>query len=527
MTMTPDDEFDEDESILPALENAFRDELNLAEFPIAALTDRMPGGQTTLVFTDTIEQRDGSPIIRRLTIEAPPKHGLPTALDDEVMVGLIQLTKRRNNFTDQKVMFSRYELIDLLGWPQDGRSYQRIEESLHRWVGVVLTYENAWWDNRAKSWVDEHFHILDNVGLYDSERRKLASKSPPRRGPKKAGFQGDPLPLSSFRWNEVIFRSFQSGNLKQLDLDFYLRLKLPTTKRMFRFLDKRFYRRDRLEFDLQTLACEHIGMSRAYAATDLKRKLRPALEELEALGFLAPLPAEERYVRQARGLWRVILVRGPMGRVDGGPMPGGDEDGGGDGEVAEVSATEAEDEADALLEALKERGVSAKVAAGLVAGVSPGQIRAKLEVFDWMIRGGDRRVGKNPAGYLVSSIRSDYQAPEEFRAEGEKARARAAEQAAEADGRRRKAEARDEQARARAEEARQRGRWEALAEADREAITASVRAENPGLGRWKKMLEPLCLAEMSRRLAAGWVPPPAPPRPTQAGLFPDGGGQSD
>ena len=39
-----------------------------------------------------------------------------------------------------------------------------------------------------------------------------------------------PLPLSSFRWNEVIFQSFQSGNLKQLDLEFYLGLRLPTTK---------------------------------------------------------------------------------------------------------------------------------------------------------------------------------------------------------------------------------------------------------------------------------------------------------
>ena len=63
------------------------------------------------------------------------KHGLPTAMDDEVMVGLIQLTKRRNNFTDPKVTFSRYELIELLGWPQTGQSYRRIEEALHRWVG--------------------------------------------------------------------------------------------------------------------------------------------------------------------------------------------------------------------------------------------------------------------------------------------------------------------------------------------------------------------------------------------------------
>ena len=280
----------------PSVDPGWKDELNLAEFPIAALTDRVPDGQTTLVFEDRLERRDSPPIVRRLTIMGTHKHGLPTSLDDEVLVGLIQLTKRRSNFTDAKVPFSRYELIELLGWPQSGQSYRRIEEALHRWVGVVLMYENAWWDNAAKSWVDEHFHVLDNVTLYDRERRRglgAVGQGRPGAGPRKP--DKPPLPLSSFRWNEVIFQSFQSGNLKQLDLEFYLKLRLPTTKRMFRFLDKRFYRRDRLDFDLRTLACEHIGLSRSYAPTELKRRLRPALEELEQLGFLEPLTPEERY----------------------------------------------------------------------------------------------------------------------------------------------------------------------------------------------------------------------------------------
>ena len=185
-----------------------------------------PGRADDLVFEDKLERRDSPPIVRRLTIMGTHKHGLPTSLDDEVLVGLIQLTKRRSNFTDAKVQFSRYELIELLGWPQSGQSYRRIEEALHRWVGVVLMYENAWWDNAAKSWVDENFHVLDNVTLYDRERRRPAAQDGQvgqvrsRRGsrrPSKA-----PLPLSSFRWNEVIFQSFQSGNLKQLDLEFYL-----------------------------------------------------------------------------------------------------------------------------------------------------------------------------------------------------------------------------------------------------------------------------------------------------------------
>ena len=191
----------------------------------------------------------------------------------------------------------------------------------------------------------------------------------------------------------MIFESFQSGNLKQLDLEFYLRLRLPTTKRMFRFLDKRFYRRDRLDFDLRTLACEHIGMSRSYAPTELKRRLRPALEELEQLGFLEPLSPEERYSWVARGCWRIILIRsqaprpsppGPDRVLGAGRGPDGP---GGDGPGRPPSWSPA---------------------------TRAGRIRTKLEVFDWLVKNEDKRVGKNPAGYLVASIRSDYQAPEEF-----------------------------------------------------------------------------------------------------------------
>lgn len=472
-----------------SIDAGWKDELNLAEFPIAALTDRVPDGQTTMVFEDRMERRDSSPIVRRLTIMGTHKHGLPTATDDEVLVGLIQLTKRRSNFTDARVQFSRYELIELLGWPQSGQSYRRIEEALHRWVGVVLMYENAWWDNAAKSWVDEQFHVLDNVTLYDRERWRTSAKS--GRSGKDRGGKPDkpPLPLSSFRWNEVIFQSFQSGNLKQLDLEFYLKLRLPTTKRMYRFLDKRFYRRARLDFDLRSLACEHIGLSRSYAPTELKRRLKPALEELEQLGFLEPMGANERYYNVKRGCWRIIFIRS--------------------GQSASASASTSAQDLDEheerrpseLVDALRERGVTARTARELVEAHPETLIRTKIEVFDWLVKNEDRRVGKNPAGYLVASIRSDYQTPVDFQARAKQAEAAAeVRAAAEARSRRDKAEAREQAERDRDREQRLRAAWDGLAETDREAIRAAVKAENPGIGRWKTVLEPLCLTALEARL---------------------------
>ena len=476
----------------------WKDELNLAEFPIAALADRIPDGQTTLVFEDRFELRDSTLIVRRLTIMGTHKHGLPTSLDDEVLVGLIQVTKRRSNFTDPRVRFSRYELIELLGWPQSGQSYRRIEESLHRWVGVVLVYENAWWDNQAKSWVDEQFHVLDNVTLYDRERRRTSARSSKASKGESSECQHrePPLPLSSFRWNEVIFRSFQSGNLKQLDLEFYLKLRLPTTKRMYRFLDKRFYRRTRLDFDLRTLACEHIGLSRSYAPTELKRRLKPALEELEQLGFLEPLPPEKRYCYVKRGCWRVIFLRGRGVAGD-----------------SHATGSASNDEANQLVEALKARGVAAKIAQELVDTHPPGRVRPKIEVFDWLSHNEDKRIEKNPAGYLVASIRNDYQAPGDYPTQGSRETAISAAGPRWSGAPRQRTDGEAQVAQDKAHEAKLRAAWERLSDVEREAILAKVNAENPGVGRWKNLLEPLCLSVLEAQMSK------AANEPIQGSLF--------
>ena len=166
-----------------------------------------------------------------------------------------------------------------------------------------------------------------------------------------------------------------------------------------------------------------------------------------------------------------------------------------------------------LVEALKARGVTAKTAAELVEAHPASRIQTKIEVFDWLLRNEDKRVGKNPAGYLVASIRADYQAPGDFVPADAEAKAQEAERAAGEAKRQEQQRARDESERAQSREAELRAAWERLPDAEREAILAAVKAENPGLSRWKKMLEPLCFAALEARLNS--------PRPAQKTLFPE------
>ena len=156
---------------------SYRDELNFAEFPLASISDRLPSEQKTLTFTDSIfDQGTNKPVTRALTISASDEYGLPTALDDEVILGLIQLTNR-SDFQNRKIHFTRYELIKLLGWREESKSYSRISESLKRWLGVTLYYDKAWWSKDEQCWVSENFHILDQVTIFDKERRERRLKT--------------------------------------------------------------------------------------------------------------------------------------------------------------------------------------------------------------------------------------------------------------------------------------------------------------------------------------------------------------
>lgn len=437
--------FEDQPEVLPPKVTDGKDELNLAEFPLSAISDRLNPEQKTLTFEDRIfDNSRGEVITRQLTITASDEYGLPTAHDDEVILGLIQLTKLRQ-FTDRKVHFTRYQLIRLLGWREEGKSYERLEKSLNRWVGVTLYYQNAWWNKETKAWVDEKFHILDNVTLFDRDKSRARAA---------AAGQGQ-LPLSSFSWNEVIFRSFKAGNLKSIDFDFLKSLDSSIAKRLYRFLDKRFYFRPRWEFNLKEVSWEHIGLSRNYDAAGIKRKLLPAIRELEERGFLKPLTESERFLKISSGEWQVLFEQAVKGR----------------GELAqpERPATEL------LRQALLERGLTPSVAQQTLSSFPAERIKAQLEVFDWLVAQKDPKVSRNPAGFLVASIRSEYAPPKGFVSAEEHAR-----RAAQAEERKRKEEARQaalaarevEAARLRSEAIRR--FWDSVSERERARLQAEA-----------------------------------------------------
>ena len=344
------------------------DELNLAEFPLASLSSRNDTGSSTLLFEDTIFDEGAKKNVERTVVIAGSDHfGLPTSTDSDILLLLVHLTNVRNGMKAKRVEFSRYELIKFLGWPQDGRSYKRLDESLQRWTSVTLHYKHAWWDRSTQIWKTRAFHVIETLEL---------------RGRGEIHDDG----LSSFVWNDVIFESFNAGNLKRIDLGVYFSLRLATSRQVYRFLDKRMYLRTALEFDLRQFGTEHIGLSRKYDNYELKRKLIPALRELEEIGFLAPCPAEDRFHKLASGEWIISVQKGQGTKA------------------RQLSESP-------IVKELTDRRVNRKIALELAAEFSAEQIEEKIKLHDEYIRAKDKRISRNPAGFLTAAIRHNYEAP--------------------------------------------------------------------------------------------------------------------
>ena len=296
---------------------------------------------------------------------------------------------------------------------------------------------------------NQTFHIIESIIIAEGRLRAIKEGTQPS------------LPLSSFTWSKDFIQSCKDNNLKDLDTSLYFSLKLPTSKQLFRFLDKRFYRYPELEFDLAEIAFERVGLSRSYSgnAGKVKEKLSDAIEELETRGFLKPLNRDERYFKTPEG-WKIRLIDGRRATLALPPsLPG-------------EMPPPAEPEPSRLAAELVNRGVTKTTAADLVQRHPADLIEAKLDMFDWLVEKQDKRVAKSPAGYLVKAINDDYATPKGFVSRAERQRQQEATQAKE----RKAAEERRRQHEQEAKRQRANAHIKQLGQAERIALEAEALA---------------------------------------------------
>jgi len=344
-----------------------RDEMNLAEFPLAVLSTRVNSKIKTLEFNDSIINKQGKVVKRNWIITGTDKFGLPTSSDEEVLLGLMKLTVD-SNFEKQKVYFSRYELLQILKWAPEGRNYTRLQKALDRLTGVRIKATNAFYDNSDKKYRTKNFGVLDAYEINDG-----------REGGKQ----------SFFIWSEEIFNSFQAGFIKKLDLNFYLDLKSAVSKRLYRYLDKLFWYKSKLKINVFELAHEKIGISRNYKYLSLLRQqLDYALDELIERDFLSGY----EYYNKGKRAEIVIYSFNAKPRCLG---------------ETKISSKSDISHLD-LISLLEKRGIKRTQAINISQNKTHQQIKkikSIIEYFDHLVFKKSNSISKNPAGFLYSAVK--------------------------------------------------------------------------------------------------------------------------
>jgi hypothetical protein len=349
------------------------EELNLVEFPLAVLSDYVPDGRKTLEFFDRIrDQESNSQLNRLVTITAADKWGLPNWQDQDVLLAMMVLSKLKNGFGDRRVRFTLHELRNLLRWPHNGTYNRRLQESLDRWTGVTIKYSH--WRTKTGWKKSKAFHVIEWYAL--SMGRDFDVDEP-----------------QTFTWNELVFESFQANHTKPLDWEFYIGLKTPTAKRLYRFLDKRFFLKSRWAFDLAEFSENKLGLNKVTDIWRYKERLAPAIKELEAKGFLKPIGTRDRFAKVGKGKYDVIFERlgGRAAKTPSALFT----------ERLESATPVASSDSSSLEGLLRVRGVTN--AAELVKNFSAEMIERQLENFDDRLRHGE----KLTAGWLRKAIETE------------------------------------------------------------------------------------------------------------------------
>lgn len=461
-----------------------RDELNLADFPISVLQRQQPVDErgakldTAVYAANRYDRRARQQVQQKVTLETSSRHGLPTPADENVVLALLYVAKHTNDFADPVVHFSPRQLFDIMGWAPNSRSYDRLRAVLRRLQALVIRYENAWWDITGRAYEAEVATGI--ISEYEIGRQVSGPKS------------GGKAPSCWVCWTPHFQRSLNNGNLKKLDLERLFALKLPTAQRMYRFLDKRFYpphEPPTVDMDLLDFACGHIGLTRVENVAELKRRLSPAIEELESIGFLAPAEPAERFYKVRAGVWRVRFQAGPSFAAGLRGQPAREPE----ALPAEAPATSAEHELVAAFyrlwtpDAKPHVGESdVKQARDIIGqyGVEPATAALPALVKTLRSRWPDCRSFRGAAMKYFADVMKRHEKHQ--RQQEARAQARQVERQSQQEG------SQVGQDRARLE-----ALWQALPDADRRQVEDATLQKHPHLKSYPSILKELCLTQLT------------------------------
>lgn len=281
--------------------------------------------------------------------------------------------------------------------------------------------------------------------------------------------------------NDVYMQVINGAVTRPLDYD-YLKTLPPGPQRFYEILSFQIYaaiRNDRPRAKLlYSEFCTYAPMTRHEDWTRVRSQMNKIHRPHFDSGYIAKVDYQDTTDSDGKPNWIMLYQPGPKARAEfrtftrrGGPV------------VLEIEPytdnpiPQGNDVPSSPLESeLIEHGITPTIAAELVRQHDPARIQAQLEHLDWMMAKKPEKIAE-PAGWLVSAIKTDHAAPKGFVSKAERQRRQEAKQAKEreaAEERRRKHE---KDAGEREERRKIEAHWNAMTPQEQETFDATAQAE--------------------------------------------------
>ncbi len=265
-------------SQLSLLEELAFDEMNLVELPFCLLKKQTSSCRSVFLSPSGDEYLEAT----------SNRYGLPTALAEPIVLGLMWLTMEQVKFESPKVTFSLRELVEEYIYPgqftryrASGRLLKSVEEELHR-IAATRLRSNRWYDRSLGKHVEMDAAIIDSMTVRNAGGRNATR-------------------ILEIVWGNKVFESVRARYTKSLSIQTWLQIRYPLDRRLFRWLDRQLEGKDyqvvtscqawaRHKMLMQSRNLDRGGRTgSSYVLT----KVTEALYRLNGIGFSVQLEADK------------------------------------------------------------------------------------------------------------------------------------------------------------------------------------------------------------------------------------------
>jgi hypothetical protein len=392
------EEDEESTELLP--QGMIRSEVNFLTLPFFALSRKDAAHRLKTEYSATIRKGKETQKVY-WKVSANPEYGYPSPFDRKVHKTIEQIISNLEKPIKNPIpLGSLYHIAQLMNLQRSGKLYDDIKASLRRITQTAIDTKGTFYDKGEEKFIETSFHLYDQVV-----------------------FIGQKLRNGEFAdTNYVVLSNWYLDNInakyvKPLDYAYYRTLQTPIASRLYELLGVKFYAgHSFIQYKYSTL-CQLLPLTQQHYASDAKKILKPAHDELIRTGFLAKVEWQE--ILGAKHDWYLHYYPGTRAKEEikqfkkQGALPPPD-----DLEPAQSTTTNAPQQADEdndVVIALQKFGISKKQAVKLAKEHEHEYILEKLELVQWFIDTKSTLVAKNPAGFARRAIEEDYPAPPQYK----------------------------------------------------------------------------------------------------------------